>query len=87
VFRSPCEDLEVAFNSGLPDDDNHHEGAGDAFGHATVQCPWCFESVELGFEADVEGTLVQDCEVCCRPCSITVGRDEDGGLTVEVDRA
>jgi hypothetical protein len=54
---------------------------------AGVQCPWCFESMEIAIEADLEGSYVQDCEVCCRPWAVTVRRDEDGELTVDVGRA
>ena len=32
-----------------------------------VTCPYCGEIVELFLESDVEGSLVQDCEVCCNP--------------------
>ncbi|HET6345543.1 MAG TPA: CPXCG motif-containing cysteine-rich protein [Myxococcota bacterium] len=52
----------------------------------TVQCPYCFERVEIAIEADVEGTLVQDCEVCCRPWQLLVRR-RGGRLQVRVERA
>lgn len=32
-----------------------------------VQCPYCFEFVEIFVEDDVFGSMVQDCEVCCQP--------------------
>ena len=52
----------------------------------TVQCPYCGEMVEIFVEADVRGTLVQDCEVCCNPWRVRVhGRGEERG--VEVTRA
>jgi hypothetical protein len=54
---------------------------------AGVQCPWCFESMEIAVEADVEGSYVQDCEVCCRPWAVTVRRDADGDVIVDVGRA
>jgi len=54
---------------------------------AGVQCPWCFEPMEIAVEADVEGSYVQDCEVCCRPWAVTVRRDEDGDVAVDVGRA
>ena len=53
----------------------------------TLQCPYCFETVEVAFERDLEGQLVQDCEVCCRPWSVWIRRDSDGTPTVTVDRA
>ncbi len=51
-----------------------------------VVCPYCGEEVEVHLEADVAGTLVQDCEVCCRPWLLRI-RDEDGERRVEVARA
>ncbi len=63
------------------------ERSGDAVGFAALTCPWCLEPVEITVEADLEGTFVQDCEVCCRPWTVNVGRDEDGGLQVAIDRA
>lgn len=41
-----------------------------------VQCPCCFELVEVWFEVDVQGALVQDCEVCCRPWELVVRNGE-----------
>jgi hypothetical protein len=29
-----------------------------------VTCPYCGETIELFLESDVEGSLVQDCELC-----------------------
>ena len=37
-----------------------------------IVCPYCGESVEVYLEPDVEGNLVQDCEVCCNPWDINV---------------
>ena len=52
----------------------------------TVVCPYCGESVEVYLEADVVGTLVQDCEVCCNPWRIRVsGRGDQ--RWVDVSRA
>jgi hypothetical protein len=52
----------------------------------TVQCPYCFERVEIAIEEDVEGALVQDCEVCCRPWQLVVRR-RGRQLQVRVERA
>ncbi|MCZ7686434.1 MAG: CPXCG motif-containing cysteine-rich protein [Sandaracinaceae bacterium] len=54
---------------------------------AEVQCPWCFELLELYLDPETEGTFVQDCDVCCRPYQVTVWRDESGEVLVEVSRA
>ena len=51
-----------------------------------VQCPYCGELIELALEVDLAGALVQDCEVCCRPWSVVVGRDDEGLPTVTVER-
>jgi len=41
-----------------------------------VTCPYCGETVELFLESDVEGSLVQDCEVCCNPWQVQVWTEE-----------
>jgi hypothetical protein len=40
----------------------------------TVECPCCGERVEIFLEADLEGEMVIDCEVCCRPWRVLVVR-------------
>lgn len=52
-----------------------------------VQCPYCGEVVEITVDADVRGTFIQDCEVCCRPWQIRVRRGRHGELSVDVSRA
>ena len=37
-----------------------------------VTCPYCGEEVELYLEADLRGTFVQDCEVCCNPWQVRI---------------
>lgn len=46
---------------------------------ARVQCPYCGEEIELLLEEDLEGEMVWDCEVCCRPWRLQVLR-RGGGL-------
>ena len=41
-----------------------------------VQCPYCGEEATVYFEPDLMGTLVQDCEVCCRPWMVRIGYDQ-----------
>ena len=53
----------------------------------TVQCPWCFERVEIWIDPGTSGQLVRDCEVCCRPWDVLVARDEEGRLQVTVSRS
>jgi hypothetical protein len=57
------------------------------FDVVTVRCPYCFEVVEVDFDPETEGELIQDCEVCCNPWRVRVARDEDGGALVDVERA
>ncbi len=51
-----------------------------------VTCPYCGEEIEIYVEADVRGSYVQDCEVCCNPWNVRVSR-EDGEVYVEIGRA
>lgn len=51
-----------------------------------IQCPYCFEEVEIYIEPDVTGTLVQDCEVCCNPWLLRVRRKGDERV-IDVRRA
>ena len=52
-----------------------------------VHCPYCFEAIELYVDPETEGSMVQDCDVCCRPWQLRVSRDEDGMLVVGVEPA
>lgn len=53
----------------------------------TVQCPWCFEQVEIAIDPQTEGQLVRDCEICCRPWDVRVLRGRNGSLQVRVTRS
>ena len=51
-----------------------------------VTCPYCGEEIEIYIESDVDGGLVQDCEVCCNPWLIrVVGRGDE--RSIEVSKA
>ncbi len=52
-----------------------------------VQCPYCFELVELYIDPQQRGEMVQDCDVCCHPWRVMVRRRRDGSPAVTVDRA
>lgn len=54
---------------------------------STVQCPYCFEQVELWTDPESTGEMVVDCDVCCRPWRVHVQREPDGSVRVDVDRA
>lgn len=48
-----------------------------------VTCPYCGEAVEIFLEADLAGSLVQDCEVCCQPWLLRLsGEGESREVTV-----
>ena len=51
-----------------------------------VTCPYCAEEVEIHVEADVTGTLVQDCDVCCNPWLVRVTGDDEG-RSISITRA
>ena len=51
-----------------------------------IVCPYCGEEVAVALEADLEGELVQDCEVCCNPWLLRI-RPDDEGRRVDVARA
>jgi hypothetical protein len=51
-----------------------------------IECPYCGEHVDVYVEADVTGSFIQDCEVCCNPWRVDV-RDEDGERYIAVRRA
>jgi Cysteine-rich CPXCG len=53
-----------------------------------VMCPYCGEELEIWIEPDVNGSFVQDCEVCCNPwlVSVTAGHGDDERY-VSVSRA
>ena len=51
-----------------------------------VQCPWCGEWMTLWIAMDEVGTMTVDCEVCCRPWSVSIQRDFDGRPNVTVGR-
>ena len=51
-----------------------------------VMCPYCGETLTIYVEADLRGSFVQDCEVCCNPWRVRVrGRGDE--RSVELSRA
>ena len=51
-----------------------------------VECPYCGEQIDVYVEADVRGSFVQDCEVCCNPWRVRVARD-GGERSIDLSRA
>jgi hypothetical protein len=58
---------------------------------ATVECPYCGEPGQIEEEVDNsepgDQVFIQDCEVCCRPWTVSIRIDHDGEVTLAVDRA
>ena len=60
-----------------------------------VVCPWCGESCDLWIDSELEGSTIQDCEICCRPWQLHVhwsdpvhhGGHELPRCQVSIDRA
>ncbi|HMO52528.1 MAG TPA: CPXCG motif-containing cysteine-rich protein [Kiritimatiellia bacterium] len=46
------------------------------FTSATVQCPYCWEPIEISIDASVSHQeYVEDCPICCRPILVTVATE------------
>ena len=44
-----------------------------------LQCPYCGERISVLVDHSVDlQHYIEDCEVCCRPITLTVTVDEDG---------
>jgi hypothetical protein len=56
---------------------------------ATVECPYCGESMDIALDPG-NGSLseyIEDCQVCCRPWQVRVMYHDDGSAEVSVDAA
>ena len=48
-----------------------------------IQCPYCGESIALLVDISAgDQRYIEDCQVCCRPITVTVTLDEAGGFDV-----
>lgn len=76
------EDPSLSLRAGFP------LGDGTADGAAVVTCPYCGEDVEITLDpgGEEEQEYVEDCEVCCRPWSVTVHYGAGGAADVRVER-
>lgn len=53
--------------------------------YQTVHCPYCGEPIELTLDASAGAqTYIEDCQVCCRPISVSVRVDDEGDVQVDV---
>lgn len=51
---------------------------------AAIQCPYCWERIELLIDTSVERqAYVEDCPVCCRPIAVSVDCSDEAGVQVE----
>jgi transcription elongation factor Elf1 len=52
---------------------------------ATIQCPFCGQTMELQIDTSVENqTFTTDCEVCCRPFEVVAESEEGEIVSVDV---
>jgi Cysteine-rich CPXCG len=51
----------------------------------SVPCPYCGEPIELVLDASAgDQRYIEDCQVCCRPISVTVEVDGAGDAHASV---
>ena len=51
----------------------------------TVRCPYCGEWLEVFIDPSVRRQeYIEDCQVCCRPITLTVTLDGDDDTTAHV---
>ena len=49
-----------------------------------IDCPSCGEPLEILIDSSIRRQeYIEDCQVCCRPMTLKVTIDEDGGIQVE----
>jgi hypothetical protein len=70
-----------------PLDDDFPLGDGTAETEAEVTCPYCGQEVTIALDpgSGSEQEYVEDCQVCCRPWTVRVVYDEEGGASVELE--
>jgi hypothetical protein len=64
-------------------------GDGTAAMEAEVACPYCGELVTIGLDpgSGAAQRYEEDCQVCCRPWTVSVWYGEDGEADVAVEAA
>jgi hypothetical protein len=49
----------------------------------TIDCPYCGESIEILLDASISSQqYIEDCQVCCRPITLSVEVEDDGAVAV-----
>ncbi|MGY3041703.1 hypothetical protein ACVWWQ_003336 [Rhodanobacter sp. TND4EL1] len=45
----------------------------------SISCPYCGESIDIFIDASIPSQqYIEDCQVCCRPITLSVEVDDDG---------
>jgi len=45
----------------------------------SISCPYCGESIDILIDASIPSQqYIEDCQVCCRPITLSVEVDDDG---------
>lgn len=70
-----------------PLDEEFPLGDGTADTTAEVTCPYCGETVEIALDPGSGTTqeYEEDCQVCCRPWTVSLSYNADGGAEVSVE--
>jgi len=57
----------------------------DALIPKNIQCPYCWQSIEIIIDASVpQQSYIEDCQVCCRPIVFDIDIDANEQLTMTV---
>lgn len=49
----------------------------------TIDCPYCGEPIGILLDASIpRQQYIEDCQVCCRPITLTIEVDDDGMIGV-----
>lgn len=53
-----------------------------------IQCPYCFQAITVLLDTGIyeNTTIIEDCEVCCRPIEITYDVYEGEILSYDYER-
>ena len=70
-------------------DDEFPLGDGTADTSGQVTCPYCGSVNEVALDpaGGSPQEYVEDCQVCCQPCQLTVTYGQDGGAEIAVEAA
>jgi len=53
-----------------------------------IDCPYCGETITILLDLSAgDQSLVEDCQVCCRPMALRYGIDDGGDTWIRVEQA